>query len=217
MKKTTMFGRAIVLGGIILLGLATTAQAQTWVLGDLTNTSAGVVIGDKIFTNFTYTAVGDMPANAYSVNVSAIFNDPSDIGLRFQGAFYDAPGGGSSDALITFKVMSTVDEIWKATLAGNPSVSGDGYGEVVDTWIGSPYGGNIKITPAINTATRIFSPAVPAGYLLPVQKDILLDAGTGTASLSFVDQTFQQTPEPSSLTLLGLGGLLAYVSRRRRS
>jgi hypothetical protein len=51
---------------------------------------------------------------------------------------------------------------------------------------------------------------------LDVQKDILLNAGTSSgASISFIDQTFSQVPEPTTglLTLWCLLGL-AFAKRK---
>ena len=57
---------------------------------------------------------------------------------------------------------------------------------------------------------------------LSVQKDIILhatgDAGmgeSGAVTISFVDQTFKQIPEPSSLALIALG-MMAFGFFRRR-
>ena len=61
--------------------------------------------------------------------------------------------------------------------------------------------------------------AVPVKKL-SVQKDILAialleDSEPGTATLSFVDQTYSQIPEPTTLILFGLGlGGLASQGRR---
>jgi hypothetical protein len=56
----------------------------------------------------------------------------------------------------------------------------------------------------------------PALAQVNVQKDINLiaEAGSAGASISFVDQTFS-VPEPSSLTGLLIGGALLLLRRRK--
>jgi hypothetical protein len=51
-----------------------------------------------------------------------------------------------------------------------------------------------------------------------VQKDIIATGGgaaNGFASISIIDQTFSQVPEPSTVMLVGLG-LLGLVAMRRK-
>src|SRR3954465_7052512 len=52
----------------------------------------GIVVGDKIFTGFSYSRIGDMPA-ATDINVLG-FQDPAgNWGVSFHGSFVDLPGG----------------------------------------------------------------------------------------------------------------------------
>ena len=178
--------------------------------------------GDKLFSDFFYSSTGNMP-DASGVNVDCI-TLAGNLGLEFQGGFLDLPGGNTSDALIKYTVTVTAPGIFivDAHIQGNPHVDGGtGAMIVVDTFVpDAPNTMSIfHIPPSFpqNTDSTIFT----TGYTtLHVQKDILGAAGTGAASMSFVDQTYSQTsvPEPGTVGLLGIGilGLVGYSWRRHR-
>lgn len=182
-----------------------------------------IQVGDKKFDNFTFAGTGDMPG-AVNVNVVPIQDADGNYGIRFQAAFIDTPGGGGSDALITYKVAVTDPEprrIIDVHLTGNPNLLGTtGSASVTETFLPDSTimldihdnGGVVKMSDVAN---------FPNGFReLNVQKDILLFGGDAPATLSFVDQTFSQTqnpvPEASAmlLSLIGYGGLS--LKRRRR-
>ena len=63
------------------------------------------MVGDKLFSDFVYSWINNMPTPA-NVNVVAISNG-GNVGIRFQGSFSDLPDVGAqlaSDASISFKV-----------------------------------------------------------------------------------------------------------------
>ncbi len=216
---------SILCAAMAVLGLVSVAGASTMVIGDavllsdLIGNSQPLVVGDKEFTDFSYVRSGDMPSSA-GVNVVPIQDMMGNFGIRFQGGFNDLPGGDPSDALITYTVSVApgVDRlISDVHLAGNPSVANDGVGfaGVVETFL--------PVFPDLQL--QIFSDTglgqVDWAFLdtpvasLPVQKDILLNAGTSSgATISFIDQTFSQVPEPGTLVLL-LGCLAGLTFRRR--
>ena len=216
MKKTCI---AIVL----LLAVACSASANVIVLGpsvplsDLIN-GMSISAGDKEFTDFTYAFTEDMP-DATGVNVIPIEDCDGNFGIRFQGGFVDLPGGNASDALITFNVTATDPNqlISDAHLAGNPSVAGPGgFASVVETFV--PVSNEV-LEIFNNGSTQLFDwvdfPA-PFFRTLPVQKNILLSAGNSAgASISFIDQTFSQVPEPSTGLMVLLGGFVMGLLRRR--
>ena len=104
-------------------------------------TGFGVIVGDKLFDNFSYTPTGDMPAPT-GVNVTGINDIFGNIGIRFQGGFNDSPFTvGPSDALITYKVtvLDPNSVITDAHIFGNPAiVAGTGILSVVETFSGQP-------------------------------------------------------------------------------
>jgi len=216
----------LTLGALICctLGMADSAKAQVFKLSDLIANNGTITNGDKVFSNFAYLATGDMPLAA-GVNVVPI-TVAGNLGIQFQGGFTDLSGGGSSDALITYVVTVTdgIHLISDAHIDGNPAVVG-GTGALSITESFTPDAPNtMSIFDIEPGATQVSDSTIFAvGHTsLHVQKDILGVAGTGLATLSFVNQTYSQTsvPEPGSMALLmGLGvtgTTFAYARLRRK-
>jgi hypothetical protein len=193
------------------------------------NPNGVIIVGDKKFTDFSYTSTGNMP-DAAGVNVVPIVDDAGNFGIRFQGFFTDlASTQGGSDAQIDYKVMVTdpLRRISDAHLRGNPTLGKNGARsglvQVVETFL--PLGQFGEYTMVISDDEALPTPRLvdwvyfqPPVMMLSVQKDIgvLAVAGHPSPSISFIDQTFSQIiiPEPATI-LLGLIGLVAWTSRRR--
>jgi hypothetical protein len=205
-----------VLAASIPLGAA--VQLSTLV----NNPEGSVTVGDKLFTDFTYQFTGNMPS-AVGVNVVPIQDEFGNFGIQFQGAFIDLVGDGGSDALIGYHVTALDPNllITDAHLVGNPNLLGTtGSASVTETFLmGSDAvmeihddGGGL---PPKLTDQVFFTPGFRE---LDVQKDIMLVAGNGSATISFVDQTFSQSPIPEAATmsLAMIGGLGLALLRRTR-
>jgi hypothetical protein len=183
-----------------------------------------ITVGDKVFSDFWYAATGDMPS-AGDINVIPIV-DGGNYGLRFQGGFLDAPGGGASDAMLGFHVE--VDPrfpqflISDVHLSGNPNVLGENNGtiSVCETFmpltdpmldIYDDFG-----TRKVTDQALLVRPVRE----LDVQKDILALSVGSTATLSFIDQTFSQiiVPEPPGAMMLLVGfTVIAVVTWKGRT
>ena len=174
--------------------------------------------GDKRFTEFAYSPIGDMPP-ASDIIVHPITDAEGHFGVRLQGAFVDTAQGGASDALIEFKVDAPEGKLIRDVhLAANPLTvgSGDGFVSITETFLSendqvvlSAY----DIKPGSRQLHEWADLVDENGLLAPVrslhvQKDIVAWAQSeGTVStLSFIDQTFSQCdedPENSGFCDLG--------------
>ena len=206
--------------------LAIAASAEANVIGpqqslasllfdSTTQTDHSLIVGDKIFHNFTYAFSGDMP-DASAVNVIPYVDVAGNFGIRLQGGFGDRPGGGISDALLGYTV--DVDPlagmaISDAHLSGDPATTGVGRVSVTETWTpidaaglpGDPQAVITSVSPGskidpitgLPRADNTFYAAVdflPNTYgSLLVLKDIKADAGpalvNGLNNVSIADVT----------------------------
>lgn len=220
-----MLARSLVGTATCVILLASSSNCfSTMIVGDVVpldvlESGGEIIVGDKLFNQFAYTKTEDMP-DSDAVNVIPILDDLGNYGLRFQGGFVDLPGGSTSDALITFTANVRATDATKITdvhIAGNPHLNGPGLAEVTETFL--PDFTSLKLNTFDNgTVSRLADWAdLPTPVIsLQVQKDILLrsDDGGISATLSFVDQTFSQIPEPAGLSLLVLG-IVSLIARRR--
>jgi hypothetical protein len=227
----------VVLATLVIAGMSSFCSAAM-IIGDpqplsnlTTDSEAELIVGDKRFSMFEYTATGEMPGAA-NVNIIPIQDDMGNFGFRLQGLFMDlASSQGGSDALLTYKVevLSTFPNrlISDAHLQGNPTLGEERAGFVGVTEVFLPLGENGEYTMTISddeakeTAKLIdWVFFVPPVRSLMVQKDIgaLAVAGNDSPNMSFVDQTFSQTeiPEPATVGLLLSGVVMLGLARRRR-
>lgn len=210
----------VVLGLLALFTTATRAQAAL-TLQDVINTGS-IVIGDETFSNFVYTHTGDMPAATAVAFIPQV--QPFNVGFRLTGAFLDTPGGGGSDAFLSYTV--TVNNpnfpIFDAGLSGNPRIvppGSTGSISVTETFLPTFPNRTLSIfdnNGVINNTDHTNFP-FPVTQLF-VQKNILAAAGTGTPTLSFIDQNFSVVPEPSTAVPCGVALLgAAFLWRRKKA
>ncbi len=225
---------------LVLLSASVVSAASITTIGpavslqDLIDGTATISAGDKTFTEFAYAFTGDNPMAA-DVNVIPIAECGPDgmagtsddvYGIRFQAAFLDLPGGGASDALLSYKVSAPAPLIVGAALLANTQVSGSGgLVQISETFL--PTFSDISLNVFDNGVVQQLSDTVmntdsatdqwtDPVMMLPIQKDILLlAADDGIAgTVSFVDQLYYQVPEPSSIGLFAIA-LLGLLIRRK--
>jgi hypothetical protein len=236
-----MGAKCVYLSALLVCGIAGELSAAQFTtldqpipLSDLAGTGNSILVGDKIFDNFSYSNTGDMPTAA-NVNITPMIStigSQTVWGFQVEGLFTDSNAPGGSDAVLNYRV-TVVDPnaflISDAHLSGDTDVVGSGFVKVTETW--TPNSGAQKIRvydiePGDTTQlTDAIDFDVPVSSL-DVTKNIaasIPDGSTGSnATVTSIDQFYSQTPgsgggtpEPASLSLLGLGGLFL-VTRRRK-
>jgi hypothetical protein len=205
----------------------------------LANLIAGdtIVVGDKVFSGFSYASTGDMPA-AGSVSVVGTLLGNS-VSLQFSGAFRDIPGGGVSDAGLGFNVQVTdpARVISRVNLAGTLTTIGndaevhidEGFSGLPPGPLGFPdmyiqrqiVGGVLSpFNQSEDSVTFQNTHGVLGFQSFRVLKNIFADAGDGTfnaARVTTFTQTFdQEIPEPATLMLGGMSALAVVALSRRR-
>jgi hypothetical protein len=210
-----------------------TTSAGSAVLSDLIgDPNGGVIVGDKVFTGFAYSRIGDMPQPT-SVNVLGIKDASGNWGITFHGAFLDLPGGGPSDALIRYMVEVAFLEAQRGIKISDAHLdihsvgAGDeGFFSVDESFAGRNETLNAffstlgPTTPPADAQLSDATDFVPPTIKLNVTKDILAiaaDNSTQPTRATAIDQSFSQTPEPTAMVLFGLSAMaLVNVGRRRR-
>lgn len=208
------------------------ASAQAVLLSDLINYDPlttppelvpKIEVGDKTFTNFTVTVTGLLPYEADPANIEVTgVVDNGDYGLKFTSAnpataMIFAHPGAFVDVLLGFDAIVAVPfRITAVDLSFAGSAPPDGLTQIVET----VYGGNDQPTLLqVSTLGASTAAAVlPNAYQwVRVAKDIAVVAGeTRGASVNEFTQLF--IPEPATVSLLMLGGLVLFgrgLARRR--
>ncbi len=192
-------------------------------------------IGNLDFSNFTYTDSGSNPpagTPATSVTVNTV-NGTSGIGFLFNSSWTATGANEFSDALIGFTVSvigggpATLED---AALVQTGSIDGTNSGSldsVGENACSGPSNNNPPCTQqwalvtsqtsnSVNTTAHTFY--TPTGSI-SVSKDINAITGTASgvfASISGVQDTFSQVPEPRSLALMLGFGLIAALGLKKK-
>jgi hypothetical protein len=224
----------VAISALLAMGTARTAPAQTTnlipnsgtiSLSQLLGPSAvSVQVGDKLFSDFEYipsngtgNPANDLPAGA--IVVSALSN-PFGFGISFSGPFVPT-GNTTNDIVLKYSVAVTDPHqlISDVHLGFNGAVVGAGLAQVTEQIMTNGFGtdtvallnvyNNGLPNPAFNDVVVLLQPREK----LFIQKDILFGGG---GSLSIIDQTFSQIPEPSTLVLAGAGCFALLALRRRK-
>jgi hypothetical protein len=211
-----------------------------------TNADGGCIINDKLFSLFSLSAAATGGATAITASqmvYTVVNNFPIDIGFTFTISGLAASSGQSNDVAISYLVAmlpGLLPQIISGHLAMTAATTGTGIaniGEVLNIGCGTSIcpdvpgvsfaqalstvvgGGNDKTNDAYQWAQLgplDKKPFVPVSQVF-ITKDInVLGGSNGFASISIVQNTVDQVPEPITFSLLGSGLLLVGFLRRRR-
>lgn len=232
-STVTVSAVAVVLlfsGPTIATAVTTNLNAgQSINLATLINNGLSVEIGDKVFGDFAFTyndfGAPDTDLVSSNINVKALTNNVG-FGLEFQEPLI-ALNTKTKD--VTFQYTAMVDTnysnlISDIHLAITGSAGGIGTGTVNEVVFNDGFGGTqvgqVGAYVASPTSVLESSNNVAPVVKLWVQKNVEVSGHSGGpgsfATITVLDQTFSQIPEPSTVLLVGLG-LLGAVALKRRS
>lgn len=220
---TVVRGIAVtVVGALPILCAPRPVAAQTFFpppisLASLTN-GGDLIVGDKEFSNFAIS--GDPGAS--NIFVEGIEEHGNDYGIQFQGGFFSM--NGSMDVVLSYQVTVTnsANLISGANLSFNGFEFGsNGVAEVTEqvlTNTSDLYGQmEVYASPGSNVLSTSLAINPPQPQL-NLDKDVFTySIGLSFASISTINQSYMQVPEPSTVALVGMGlvGVLALRRRRR--
>jgi len=196
-------------------------------LATLIDNSLSVQIGDKVFGDFSFSyndfGAPDTDLASSNINVKALDNDIG-FGLEFQEPLI-AINTKTKDVKFQYTAMVATNYsnlISDIHLSITGSSGGAGTGTVGEDVFNDNFGGTLvghvdnALGGTLSSATNVAPPVVK----LWVQKDVNVSGNSGGptsfATITIIDQTFSQIPEPSTLFLVGVG-LLGAVTLKRRS
>jgi hypothetical protein len=185
-------------------------------LSNLGTGGFSILVGDKLFSDFS---IGGYAAS--NITVKGIIEDGGDYGIQFQGGFFSMNGSMEVNLSYAVNVTNSNNLISGANLSFNGFEFGsNGVAEVTEavyTNVSFLYGDmSVYASPSSNllATTMAINPPQPS---LNIDKDVFTYAiDLSFASISTINQSFVQVPEPSTIALAtaGLTGLL--LLRRRR-
>ena len=240
--------RLLLICGVAALALPGIAHAAAvqYSLADLVGTgpsSGGFVIGDKRYSEFTFSSTGSAPLRANDVNVRVSTSDssaavPGDDQYALQFTFgLDAFPGERTDLVIGYRVdvLDPSMFINRVGLRFNGSVPSQGPGNAAATVVETVRAEreDMDVVPGVDSDVAIIdvfndgpgrladdnsdSIVVNPARTLFFTKDILVSSQStgGYVAVSVVDNIINQVPEPSVIGLVTFAGAGLLLRRRR--
>ena len=220
--------RVRLIGLMGVIGAVGVVQAQAGSIASFIGGSP-LVCGDKSFTFTAFNSVdsgGAIAPTSSQVFVTGIDCGTSDPGILVQSADWNVNQAQTIDTTFTYNIISSGPSIVDASLA----TTSDG---ATDSSSNPSLGGDIHITESLfNTSSvdvgnllndyqqNLTSETVNFAPVseLTVNKDVSLEGNTdGTATLSTFTQNFSETPEPGTVSMLGLGFIGIALTRLRKN
>lgn len=209
---------AVALAVVGVLGGSQSVQALP--LQTLIDTNGTITQQGKVFSDFTFTidsAQGRYIASAAGLDVSGVTLGDED-GIRFAGAlaaFSNLQPNSAVTVTITYKVTAPAG-VWitDASLGFNGAVTIPQATATVeeDIFANGPLVGELAVAAPTPLSDHILLDGMY--QTLDVVKTVTLSGGSnGVASISFINQTYSQIPEPATVGLLALGS--SFLLRRR--
>lgn len=198
--------------------------------GTLANLANGgsLGIGDKIFSGFSYQSSGLTSFDASQITVTASESGGIDYLTWSGNVSLVSAGVATADLLLNYIVTANPGAIAMIDQSYTPGTAVNGLLAVDETVAIGAFGGTVVGYSHLDTGHLTNPPAdplqgdnlniSPSQSVLYVTKDITLAVLSpgGSMSITQVEQSFHQVPEPGTLLLGSLGGGLLLFLRSRR-
>lgn len=215
----------LVFGFVSAMGAAPVrAQVYTGTLAGLAANGGALTIDDKTFSGFSYQDSGLTGFDPTAITVTASESGGVDY-LTWSGNIsFVSTGIATADLVLNYIVTANPGAINMIDQSYTLSSVNNGLLAVDETAAIGAFGGTVVAYSDldINTPSQTQGPNLivnPAQSALYVTKDITLavdSANGGLVTITQVEQSFHQVPEPSTLLLGSLGGGLLLFLRSRR-
>jgi hypothetical protein len=224
-----VLGKTLLVVGLTLAMGGASLFAQTIYTGTLANlaaTGGSLSIGDKTFSGFSYQDSGLTAFDPTAITVTASESGGVDY-LTWSGNISLVSSGiATADLLLQYVVTANLGAINMIDQSYTLGSAVNGLVEVDENVAIGAFGGIVVANSDldINTPSQTQGPTLivnPAQSVLYVTKDISLGVippvgAAGSVTLTQVEQSFHQVPEPGTMLLGSLGGGLLLFLRSRR-
>ncbi len=229
MKRGTVLLLALVAATVIGEGGASNARAGLiplpTTLDQLQTTGNFAVVAPFTFSEFTFSSSA-IPPSTPVISPSAVnvlrFDLGNEHGITLGGAFFAAAGTIVDYAFSYLVTAAPGVGIIDAYLSGVFSTfGGTGSVSIGETLYNADTGeliGTLEIASPPGSVSNVLN--FNGVRAIRVQKDLILVGGSNGASVSFINQGYSYVPEPGSIVMgsvAGVVGLAEALRRRRRA